>query len=101
MNSKAVLAIVIGGNLVLCLWVWYRARPAMGAVKAMPLVALLSVAVLLGILPRLFWPAAEGIQIAGSIASLIVTTGVSVVQIRRIVIQIRRWREHRVPSGPM
>ena len=66
MNSQAVLAIVIGGNLVLCLWVWYRARPASGAVKAMPVIALLMVAMLVGILPKLFWPAAEGIHMAGS-----------------------------------
>ena len=103
MNSQAVLAIVIGGNLVLCLWVRYRARPGSGdamvmtsdrraVVSSMPVVALLSAAMLIGILPRLFWPAAEGIHIAGSIASLIVTTVVSVMQIRRIVIQIRRRR---------
>ena len=103
-NSDAVLAIVIGGNLGLCLWVWYRARPGSGdamvmtsqmdglLVSGMPVVALLSAAMLIGILPRLFWPAAESIHIAGSIASLIVTTVVIVMQIRRIVIQIRRRR---------
>ena len=92
MNSQAVLAIVLGANLCLCLWVWYWARPASGAVKAMPVVSLLTVAMLLGILPKVLWPAAEDIHIAGSIASLIVTTGVSVLQIRRIVREIRRRR---------
>ena len=101
MNSQAVLAIVIGGNLVLCLWVWYRARPASGAVKAMPVIALLMVAMLVGILPKLFWPAAEGIHMAGSIASLIVTTGVIVMQIRRIVIQIRRRRNPHRGARPV
>ena len=91
-NKDAVLAIVLGGNLVLCLWVWYWARPRSGAVKEMPVVALLTLAMLLGILPKLFWPAAEGSHFAGTIASLIVTTGVSVVQIRRIVLEIRRRR---------
>ena len=61
-------------------------------VSGMPVVALLSAAMLIGILPRLFWPAAESIHIAGSIASLIVTTVVIVMQIRRIVIQVRRRR---------
>ena len=92
MNGQAVLAVVIGGNLVLCLSVWHWARSGSGAVKAMPVIALLMVAMLVGILPRLFWPAAESIHIAGSIASLIVTTVVIVMQIRRIVIQIRRRR---------
>lgn len=91
-TKDAVIAIVLGGNLVLCLWVWEWARPRGGAVKAMPLVALLTVAMLLGILPKLFWPAADGIDLAGTIASLTVTTGVSVMQIRRIVIQLRQRR---------
>ena len=92
MNSQAVLAIVLGGNLILCLCLWYWARPASGAVKAMPLFALLTVAMLLGILPKLVWPAAEGLHMAGSIASMILTTGVIVMQIRRIVILIRNRR---------
>jgi magnesium-transporting ATPase (P-type) len=91
-NSQAVLAILIGANLVLCLLVWYLARPASGAVKAMPFIALLMVAMLLDILPRLVWPAAEGIHRAGSSARMILTTGVIVTQIGRIVIQIRRRR---------
>jgi hypothetical protein len=82
-NIQAGLAIFIGCNLVLCLWVWHRARPGSGDAMVMPVVALLSAAMLIGILPRLFWPAAEGIHIAGSIASMIVTTVVLVMQIRR------------------
>jgi hypothetical protein len=91
-NKDTVIAIVLGGNLVLCVWVWYWARPRAGAVKAMPFVALLTVAMLLGILPKLFWPAADGVHIAGTVASLIVTTGVTVTQIRRIAIEIHRRR---------
>ena len=89
-NSQAVLAIVIGANLVLCLWVRYRARPGSGEAQLMTVVALLMVAMLVGILPGLFWPDAEGIHIAGSIASLILTMGVAVTQIRRIVLARRR-----------
>jgi hypothetical protein len=91
-NSQAVLAIVIVGNLVLCLSVWYWARPGSGAIKAMPVIALLMVAMLVGILPRLFWPAAEGIHMVGSTARIILTTGLMVMQIRRIVIEIHRRR---------
>ena len=98
-NKDTVIAIVLGGNLVLCLWVWYWARPRAGAVKAMPFVALLTVAMLLGILPKLFWPAADGIHIAGTVASLIVMTGISVMQIRRIVTEIRRRRSLRPGAG--
>jgi hypothetical protein len=92
-NSQTVLALLLGGNLVLCLSVWYWApRPGSGAVKAMPFVALLTTALLLDKLPRLFWPSADGIHIAGWIASMILTTGLMVLQIRRTVIEIRRRR---------
>ena len=92
-NIQAALAIVIGGNLILCLWVWYRARPGSGDAMVVPVIALLSAAMLVGILPRVFWPAAEGIHIAGSIASLIVTTVV-------LIMQIRRRRSLRRGAGP-
>ena len=77
------LAIVIGFNVVLCLWVWYRARPRSGDAMVMPVLALLSASMLLGILPRLIWPAAESIHVAGSIGSIIVTIVVAVIQVRR------------------
>lgn len=100
-NKDAVLAIVLGGNLVVCLWVWLWARPRSGAVKAMPVVALLTVAMLLGVLPKLFLPAVDVIQIAGTIASLIVTASLSVVQIRRIVIENRRRRSFHHGTRPV
>ncbi len=100
-NSQAVLAIVIGGNLLLCLCVWYRARPLSGVAEMMPVIVLLMVAMLVGILPKLFWPAAEGIHMAGSIARMILTMGVIVTQIRRIVIQIRRRRSLHCGARPV
>ena len=78
------LAIVIACNLVVCLWVWYRARPGSGDAMAMPVVAAVSASMLVGILPRVFWPAARDIHIAGSIISTTVTTILLVVQIRRL-----------------
>ena len=83
MNIQAGLAIVFGCSLVLCLWVWYRARPGSGDAMVMPVIALLSAAMLVGILPRLLWPAAAGIHSAGSIASMIVITVGLIMQIRR------------------
>lgn len=80
---QAGLAIVIGCNLIFCLWLWYRAPPGSGDAMVMPVVALVSASMLVGILPRLFWPAAEGIHIAGSIAGIIVPTVLLVMQIRR------------------
>ena len=92
-NIQAGLAIVIGGGLVLCLWGWYRARPGSGDAMVAPVIALLSAAMLVGILPRVFWPAAEGIHIAGSIVSMIVTTVA-------LIMQIRRRRSRRRGAGP-
>jgi FtsH-binding integral membrane protein len=81
-NILAGVAILIGGNLLLCVWLWRRAQPGSGDAMVLPTVVVLSAAMLLGILPRLFWPAAEGLQIAGSIASVLVMTVVVVIQIR-------------------
>ena len=82
-NVQAGLAIVIGANLLLCLWLWRRAQPGSGDAVVLPAVAGLSASMLVGILPRLFWPAAKGLQIAGSIASLLLVTVLLVTQIRR------------------
>lgn len=82
-NIQTGLAIVIGSNLLFCLFLWYRAQPGSGDAMVLPTVVLLSASMLLGILPRLFWPAAELIHIAGSIGSIIVPTVLVIMQIRR------------------
>ena len=85
---EAGLAIVFGGNLLLGLWVWYRARPGSGDARNGPVLALLAAAMLVGILPRVFWPTNEGVQAAGSIASAIAATAVVIIQLRFL----RRFR---------
>ena len=77
------LVIVIGCNLLLCLWLWYRAKSGSGDAMNAPVIALLSASMLVGILPRVVWPADEGIRIAASIASIIGTTAVLIIQLRR------------------
>lgn len=77
------LATVIGCNLLLCVWLWFRARPGSGDSMVLPTAVLLSASLLIGILPRLFWPSAEGLHLAGSIASVIVPAGLLVIQHRR------------------
>jgi hypothetical protein len=79
---EAGLAIVIGGNLLLGLWLWYRARSGSGDAMVAPGIVLLSAAMLVGILPRVLWPANEGVHIAGSIASIIATIAVVIIQLR-------------------
>jgi hypothetical protein len=76
-------AMLFGGNLLLCLWLWYRAEPGSGDAMVVPTLALLSASMLLGILPRLFWPTAERLHIAGSIVSVVVPAVVVIKQIRR------------------
>jgi len=80
---EAGLAIAIGCNLLLGFWLWYRARPGSGDAMVVPVISLLSASMLVGILPRVFWPADEGIRVAGSIASVIATTAVVIIQLRR------------------
>ena len=76
-------AIVIGANLLFSIWLWLRARPGSGDAMVLPTVVILSASMLLGMLPRLFWPAAEGLQIAGSIASILIVTVLIVIQWRQ------------------
>ena len=78
----AGLAFVLACNLMLCLWLLYRARPGSGDAMVLPSVALLSGSMLVGILPRLLWPDARGLQLAGTIASIIVPTVLLTIQIR-------------------
>ena len=90
----AGLAFVIACNLLLCLWLLYRARPGSGDAMVLPTVALLSGSMLVGILPRLFWPEAEGLHLAGTIASAIVPTVLLTIQIR----DRRRLRRNTRPA---
>ena len=87
---QAGLAFVIACNLLLCLWLLYRAQPGSGDAMVLPSVALLSASMLVGILPRLLWPDARGLQLAGLIVSIIVPTVLLTHQIR----QIRRLRRN-------
>jgi hypothetical protein len=87
-NVEAGLVVFVGANLLLSLWLWHRAQPGSGDAMVLPTVVLLSVSMLLGILPRVFWPAAERLQHAGSIGSLVVLTVL-------VVAQVRRWRKVR------
>jgi FtsH-binding integral membrane protein len=84
-------AILIGANLLFCLWLWRRAQPGSGDALVLPTVIVLSASMLLGILPRLFWPAAEGLQVASSIANMLIVTALLAVQIRRLR-RLRRGR---------
>jgi hypothetical protein len=81
-NILAGAAILIGGNLLFCVWLWRRAQPGSGDAMVLPSLVVLSTSMLLGILPRLFWPAAENLQIVGSIASVLGVTVMAVMQIR-------------------
>lgn len=84
-TTPTVLAVVIGGNLLLLIWLWRRARPGSGDAIFLPPFALLSAGILLELLPGLLWPNDRTVHIAGSIASLVLTTigVVMVVQRRR------------------
>lgn len=77
------LAVLVGGNLLMCSWAWSRAKPGSGDAMVMPTLLLLSGAILIGILPRLFWPSNDGRHMVGSIASSVIVTVIAVVQIRK------------------
>lgn len=80
---QAGLAVIVGANLLIGLWLWYRAQPGSGDATSAPTVVLISAGLLLGILPRVIWPAAERLHHAGSIGSWVVLTVLVIMQIRR------------------
>ena len=86
-------AVAIGGNLLLCLWLWRRAPAGSGDAVAAPLAALISASMLVGILPRVLWPAAARVHLAASLVSIAMTSAY-------LVMQIRRWRSVRRGTRP-
>jgi uncharacterized membrane protein YhhN len=86
------LAVFLACHLLFCIAVWYHTEPGSGDRLVLPTVMLTSAAMLIGILPRLFWPGAERLHIAAWIVGL----GVMAVALIR---QVRRRKQLR-PSGP-
>jgi hypothetical protein len=88
-NVHAALAVLAGANLLFSAWVWRRAKSGSGDAMVLPTVMLVLVAMLIGILPRLIWPATDSVHVAGSIASAAIVTVIAVLQLR----QRRRRRD--------
>ena len=82
-NIQAGLAVLIGANLLFSSWVWWRAKPGSGDAMVLPTLVLLSAAILIGILPRLFWPSNDESHIIGSITSAVILIFIAVVQVRK------------------
>ena len=78
---RAGAAILFAGNLILCLVLWARAEPGSGDAMVLPTLVLISASMLLGIVPRLLWPAASTLHIAASVASVSVLAVVAIRQI--------------------
>ena len=83
MTIQAAVAILISGNLLFMTWLWRRARPGSGDAVALPSLILLSVSMLIGLIPRLVWPAYEELQITASAVSVVFTTFVVIAMFRR------------------
>jgi hypothetical protein len=79
----AALAIAMAISLALWLERWFRAPPESATAAFAPVGALLSISMLVGILPGVFWPDASAIRMAGSIASVLVATTAIVIAVRR------------------
>ena len=82
MALQSGAAILLGGNLLFMTWLWRRARPDSGDALLLPGIILFAAAVLIGLVPRLLWPAREGLQISASVVSVVLAI-VAVVWIRR------------------
>jgi hypothetical protein len=82
-NVETGIAILLGSNLLFCIWLWYRAQPGSGDAMVLPTLILMLAAMLLGILPRLVWPEAERLHIVVSIGSVAAQAVLLIMQIRR------------------
>jgi hypothetical protein len=91
---EAALAVLLSGHLLFCLWLWRRAEPGSGDAMIAPTLVLVPVPMLLLILPRVLWPTAESVHIAGPALSVIVAAGILVTQLRR-----RRRLNRERPGG--
>ena len=91
---QAGLAILYACNLIFCLWIWYRAKPGSGDAMVLPGLVVVMAAMLVGALPPLLWPAAEGLHVAASITSVLVV-------ITMVIVQIRRRRRGRQSARPV
>lgn len=83
---------MLAANLVLCAIVWWMAASRAGAVRAIPVVAVLTVTLLLLVVPKVLWPDAPAMHRGGAIASLTLSSGLSVVALYRIIGVLRRRR---------
>ena len=86
------LALFVGANLALSVGLWIRARPDSGDRWALPPVMLVSIAMLIGILPKVVLPDAQGLQIAASIASIVLASVATIISVRRIRGGLRQRR---------
>lgn len=88
MSVQRALATFVGANFFFCLWLWFRAAPGSGDRKMAPTTTLLSAAMLVGTLPRIFWPTLETLHIAASILSI----AMSLAMLPMVISQLRRRR---------
>jgi hypothetical protein len=95
MHVQRGLATLIGANFFLSLWLWVRAAPGSGDRRIAPTTILLSAAMLVGILPRIFWPTLETLHIAASILSI----AMSLTMLFMVIRQSRRRRRSAADSG--
>lgn len=85
------LAILTGANLLLCVFLWARAKPGSGDAMFLPGFILMLALVLLGNVPPLLWPAAERTNTALQIVSIVAMAAL----LLRDVIRRRRRRLRR------
>ena len=84
------LAVFFAANLLVMVWVWLRSRPDSGDRLVLPAVILGQIPMLVGVLPIALWPNSERIQIAGSIASIILAIAAMVIGFRMIRRNLQR-----------
>ena len=84
------LAVFSAANLLLMVWVWVRSRPDSGDRLVLPAVILGQIPMLVGVLPVALWPNSDRIQLAGSIASIILVIPAMVIGLRMIRRNLQR-----------
>ena len=85
-NATAVhagVAILLGANVIFGGVTWWRAKPGSGDAMVLPAILVPSAVMLIGILPRLFWPSAKGLHATASLITALIVIVMLAVQLRR------------------
>lgn len=72
MKAQGAVAILFAANLLFATWVWSRARAGSIEAESFPDIMVITAAMLVGLVPRLFWPDNDAVVIGAMTVSVVI-----------------------------